>query len=127
MEHLVGKEALVDFVSKVSYSIGLLDDGVMVICCVSLRSMKHGIDSMEIEVGFGFQGRILFSLGRGDIWDVDSVEGVLQEEIVEEKVHVYLVKEDFPGVGFSIFDNYKLIGIFEGGGALLGIRKVSGV
>ena len=53
------EEAFVNFVSKASYSISLFGDGVMIVCYASLGSMKHGIDSVEIEVGFGFESRVL--------------------------------------------------------------------
>ena len=78
--------------------------------------MKRGVDSMGIEAGFGLESGVLSSFGGCDIGNVGGVEGVLQGEVVEEKIHVYLVEGDFLGVSFSIFNNYKLIGIPGGGG-----------
>ena len=62
MEHLVGKELLADLVSKTSYKISLVDNGVMAIGHASLRSITHGVDSMEPEVDFGFKGGSVFPL-----------------------------------------------------------------
>ena len=67
MEHLVGKELLVDFVSKTSYNISLLDNGAMVIGHGSLRPITQGVDSVESKVDFGFKGGVHFFLGGDDM------------------------------------------------------------
>ena len=63
----MGKELLVDLVSKTSYNISLVDNGVMVIGHVSLRSIKHGVGSMGPKVDFGFKGEVHFSLEGDDM------------------------------------------------------------